>query len=88
MTKSEKLLQRFLRKPKDFTWDEYVKIFAMYGFELHKNSGSKRSFVNANNDIFYIHEPHPQNVMKSYTIKQAIEWLTEKGYLSDNQGES
>lgn len=89
MSKNEKLLNRFLNKPKDFTWNEYVKIFSIYGFELKSGSGSRRSFVNENKDIFHIHEPHPESIMKSYAIKQAIEWLTEKGLLnSDTEGES
>lgn len=81
LTKNDKLLQKFLQKPKDFTWEQYCKIFTMFGFELKSGNGSRRSFVNEDGDVFYIHEPHPQNVMKPYTIKEAIEFLSEKGYL-------
>lgn len=70
-----------MSKPRDFTWNEYVKVFSIYGFELKSGSGSRRSFVNENKDVFHIHEPHPESIMKSYTIRQAIEWLTEKGFL-------
>lgn len=84
MSKNDKLLKRFLSKPKDFTWDEYVKIFVVFGFELKSGNGSRRSFVNENNDIFHMHEPHPANIMKPYAIKQAISWLVEKGLLTDN----
>ena len=82
LTKNDKLLQRFLQKPKDFTWGEYVKIFSMFGYELHTNNGSSRSFVNDKKQVFYIHEPHPGTIMKPYTIKKAIEWLTEQGYFN------
>lgn len=83
MSKNDKLLKRFLSKPKDLTWHEYVKVFGLFGFELNTGGGSRRSFVNDNKDVFYIHEPHPDNIMKPYTIKNAIEWLTEKGLLDD-----
>lgn len=85
MSKNEKLITRFLSKPKDFTWDEYVKVFSICGFELKSGSGgARRSFVNENKDVFHIHEPHPGSIMKPYTIKQAVEWLTEKGLLNND----
>lgn len=76
-----KLLRRFLAKPRDFTWEEYVKIFAIFGFDLKSGKGSRRSFVNDEAKVFYIHEPHPQNVMKSYAIKEAIAFFVELGLL-------
>lgn len=84
LSKDEKLLKRFLSKPKDLTWSEYVKVFGLFGFELRSGNGSRRTFANDNQDVFHIHEPHPQSIMKPYTIKNAIEWLTEKGLLADN----
>lgn len=87
LTKKDKLLKRFLSKPKDLTWDEYAKVFAYFGFELKAGNGSRRSFVDGNNNVFHIHEPHPSSIMKPYTIKLAIEWLTEQGYIKDNDDE-
>lgn len=81
MSKNDKLIKRFLSKPKDFTWDEFVKVFKVFGFELKSGDGSRRSFVNENQDVFYIHEPHPGNIMKPYTIKNAIAFLMEKDLL-------
>jgi len=33
MSRIEKLLKRFLSAPKDFTWEELVKILASFGYE-------------------------------------------------------
>lgn len=33
MSKKEKLLERFLTQPKDFHYDEMVKLLGYYGFE-------------------------------------------------------
>lgn len=79
--KKDKLLSRFLSKPKDLTWNEYVKVFASFGFQLHNGDGSKRRFVNENKLVFMIHEPHPANIMKPYTIKQAIDFFEQHGLL-------
>lgn len=81
MTKKDKLLQRFLAKPKDLTWDEYVKVFEFLGFTLYKGDGSKRHFANADGLVFFIHEPHPSSIMKPYTIKNAILWFYEHDLL-------
>lgn len=89
MNKKDKVIKRFLSKPKDLTWSEYVKFFEIHGFTLHNGDGSKRRFINENNQIFTIHEPHPSNIMKPYTIKEAIKWLGENGLLIDiNSDES
>lgn len=81
LSKNDKLIKRFLSKPKDFTWDEFQKVFKVFGFEVRSGKGSGRSFVNDKQDIFFIHEPHPSNTMKPYAIKDAITFLTEKGLL-------
>lgn len=77
MSTKEKLLKRFFSKPKDLTWDEYVKVFKIYGFNLSNGNGSKRRFYNNDKLIFTIHEPHPGNIMKHYTIVQAIDFFNE-----------
>ena len=33
MSTKEKLIKRFMRQPKDFTWDELVRLFGIFGFE-------------------------------------------------------
>lgn len=56
----------------------YVKVLNHFGyFELKtgKTGGSRRKFVNFNNDIIIVHKPHPQNIVKRYVMEQAIEKL-------------
>lgn len=77
LSKQEKLLARFKSKPRDFTWEELVKVFKYYGFEVSTNSGSSRKFRNANNVVFMMHEPHPKNIIKNYALKNAIDFLSD-----------
>lgn len=70
MSKIEKLLARLAEKPKDFTWQEAIKILNYYGFEeikKGKTGGSRRKFANKQKDVISIHEPHPRSILK--TIK-------------------
>ncbi len=86
MSRQEKLIARLLSIPKDFTWDELIKILSSFGFEElkgGKTGGSRRKFVDANKNIINLHKPHPANVLKEYAIKDVIEILRLKGYLKD-----
>jgi len=43
MSTKEKLIERFIKQPKDFTWDELVRLFGILGFNVYnkgKTSGS------------------------------------------------
>jgi hypothetical protein len=45
----EKLIKRFLALPKDFTFDELVKLLTALGFSISnkgKTSGSRVKFIN------------------------------------------
>jgi len=69
MSKVEKLIEKLKSKPKDFTWDEMVKVLKTFGYEQTsqgKTGGSRRKFVNESNQIISMHEPHPQKVLKGY----------------------
>ena len=86
MSRTEKLLQRLLSIPKDFTWDELVTLLHYFGFaELKKGKtgGSRRKFVDGKNNIISLHKPHPGNIVKEYALKQVIELLVEKGYIKN-----
>ncbi len=45
MSKTQKLVDRLLSVPADFTWDELVKVLASYGYteiKKGKTGGSRR----------------------------------------------
>ena len=79
MSKIEKLVNRFSGVPKDFTWNELVKVLAHFGFEeiskKGKTGGSRVKFVDGDKNIINLHKPHPENIVKQYVIKQIIEKL-------------
>jgi hypothetical protein len=86
MSKNEKLLQRLLSVPRDFTWDELVKILSLFGFvELKKGKtgGSRRKFADEKQNVIILHKPHPGNIVKEYAIKQVITQLKDKGHIQD-----
>lgn len=86
MSRTEKLLQRILSLPKDFTWEELVKLLAYFGFEELKKGkarGSRRKFADTEKNVIILHKPHPGNIVKEYAIRQVIEYLKEKGYIKN-----
>ncbi|EMI5489658.1 type II toxin-antitoxin system HicA family toxin [Providencia stuartii] len=78
MGKKDKLKARLDSLPKDFTWDELVRILGMYGFSVINGNGSRRKFYNASLDrVVSFHEPHPQNIVKGYVVKQVKSLIDE-----------
>ena len=77
MGTKEKLIERFMRMPKDFCWDELVRIFGIFGYNIDnkgKTSGSRVLFVKGEN-TYAVHKPHPGNIVKGYVLKQVYEYL-------------
>jgi len=86
MSKNEKLLQRLLSLPKDFTWEELTKILFLFGYaeiKKGKTGGSRRKFADEKKRIISLHKPHPGNIVKEYALKQVIAQLKEKGHIQD-----
>ena len=86
MSTKEKLIKRFIRQPKDFTWDELVRLFGIFGFAVDnkgKTSGSRALFVK-DNEAHTVHKPHPSNVIKRYSLKQVLDFLIEKGFINND----
>lgn len=84
--KTEKLIDRFLSVPSDFTWDELVKVLAAHGYteaKTGKTSGSRRKFTDESNSIMSLHKPHPANIVKRYAIREMIAHLKAKGKLNE-----
>lgn len=79
MGTKEKLIERFKRQPKDFTFVELTRLFQVLGFEVSqkgKTSGSRVEFVNHEKELSYgAHKPHPDSNIKGYVMKQVLEFL-------------
>lgn len=79
MTKKDKLLARFCRLPKDFTFEEAVTLFAMFGFVLDTKGGTSGSRVEFRNTElklnFLMHRPHPTNIVKNYQMQLILDFL-------------
>ncbi len=77
MSKIEKLITKFKSVPKDFTWNELVKVLNHFVFneiaQKGKTGGSRVKFVDANKNIVNLHKPHPSNIVKQYVIRQTLE---------------
>ena len=78
-----------MQQPKDFSWDELVRLFGIFGYLLcnkGKTSGSRAQFVKGD-DVHTVHKPHPTNILKGYALKQVLEFLTARGLFNDNEQE-
>ncbi len=79
MGRKEKLLNRFLQLPKDFTFDETISLLSHLGYTIHnkgKTSGSRIRFKNESLGIYIdLHKPHPGTIMKQWMIKTMYDHL-------------
>ena len=77
MSKKDKLLDKLLKKPKDFTFDEMISLLSYFGYELKQGgTGSGVKFVKeGSNEVINFHKPHPNGVLKRYVLDQVIEKL-------------
>ena len=87
MGTKEKLIERFKRLPKDFTWDELVRLMCILGFECSnkgKTSGSRIEFIRKRDKRSVIlHKPHPGNIVKGYALKLVYDKLVALGLFND-----
>lgn len=87
MGQIEKLLLRFMSKPKDFTWNELLLVLRFHGYEelpSGKMGGSRVKFADYQKRIISLHKPHPTPVVKSYVIEQIITTLKENGKIKND----
>ena len=82
MSKKEKLLNRFLSHPADFTYSELKRLLLAVGYgesQSGKTTGSQVAFINnATQHIIRLHKPHPKLVLKEYQIKHVENELRRK----------
>ena len=82
----EKLRNRFLKMPSDFTFDEMQRLLEGFGYEKSnkgKTSGSRLIFKNGAKRPIMLHKPHPGNIVKEYAMKQVLEDLKEAGFIKE-----
>ena len=80
MSTKQKLIDRFKRQPKDFTWEELVRLFGLFGYVIDnkgKTSGSRVLFE-TEEESYIVHKPHTQNSIKEYAMKQILDYFIEK----------
>lgn len=79
MGRKEKLLNRFLQLPKDFTFDETIALLGYFGYCIHnkgRTSGSRIRFKNEDLGIYIdLHKPHPGSIMKQWMMKAIYDHL-------------
>jgi len=79
MSKDEKLLARLQSRPKDFTYNELIKVLKLFGYiesQSGKTSGSRVAFIcRETKHIIRLHKPHPNNELKQYQIDLVLEEL-------------
>lgn len=81
MTQIEKLIDRFLTKPKDFTWDELTKVLNSCGYKqisTGKTGGSRARFISFDYPPIILHKPHPRPVLKRYQLEEIINLLRQE----------
>jgi hypothetical protein len=87
MSSHEKLLERFLKFPRDFTWDELKRLLARYGYRQNnkgRTSSSRVKFEKEDSDVYLdLHRPHPKNILKPYQIKDVLEFLKRIEVIND-----
>jgi len=85
MGKHEKLIEKLLRKPKNYTYNELAALLKGFGYKEEqrgRTSGSAIAFLNEKlNDKIMIHKPHPQKEVKKYVLDLVIEKLNTNKFI-------
>ncbi|MCM1185248.1 MAG: type II toxin-antitoxin system HicA family toxin [Lachnoclostridium sp.] len=83
MSKKDKLVDKLLKEPKDFTFDEMKSLLSYFGYELKQGgTGSGVKFIKeGSNEVINFHKPYPNGILKRYILDQIIEKLRKDGLL-------
>lgn len=83
MSKKEKLIERLLTIPRDFTYYEACRLLTNLGYiedVKGKTSGSRIAFYHKTTKrVFLLHKPHPDSYLKMYVVRELIKFLKESG---------
>ena len=75
MGQKEKLIARLKTIPRDFTFDEAVRLLNLFGYSKEnkgKTSGSRVMFIDEQKRKILLHKPHPGNIIKRYALENII----------------
>lgn len=81
MSRREKLIARLKSKPRDFSWDELVRLLEALDYHeaaTGKTGGSRRRFVHETAPAIMLHKPHPGSIVKMYVIHEVLRVLSEE----------
>ncbi len=85
MGTKEKLIERFKKQPKDFTYSETKTLLSLFGYKEHNKgatSGSRVRFKNEEKEIYIdIHKPHPGSIMKEWMMKAIYQHLKSNEFI-------
>ena len=85
MSTKEELIARFLKQPKDFTYQELSRLLSGFGYVEEtkgKTSGSRvMVFHKEKEHSIMIHKPHPGNTSKTYVMKYVLQELIAIGFI-------
>ena len=84
LSRKEKLTERLLTRPSDFTFEELITLFGHFGYIIAltgKTGGSRVAFTNGDGDYIRLHKPHPRNILKRYQVDDVISALRERSLL-------
>jgi len=79
MSKHQKLIEKLLRIPNNFTYAEMVTLLKGFGYlneERRRSSGSAVMFYNKKSgDKIMFHKPHSEKEIKKYILRMILEKL-------------
>lgn len=82
MSTIAKLIDRFKKKPKDFSFDELKRLLSSFGYQEIQGAGSRVVFSNEEtNHKIKLHKPHPGNILKRYQLDLIENELKQKSLL-------
>jgi predicted RNA binding protein YcfA (HicA-like mRNA interferase family) len=84
VSRRDKLIARLKGRPRDFSWEELVRLLEGLGYaeaKTSKSAGSHRRFVHPTVPVIALHKPHPGNIVKIYVIDDVLRVLTEEGLI-------
>jgi predicted RNA binding protein YcfA (HicA-like mRNA interferase family) len=84
MSKKEKLLAKFCASPspKDFSWQDLIKLMDSFGFKSTCGGGSHYMFEHTSGFRFSMSKTHPSGILKTYQVRDAKNALRNIGIIS------